>query len=162
MPPPTHFTPISFPHRIPPPLCILPYSQESLPCGRGHFNVGRLAEAIRGPDSSTPHTRTHINLHLSTDAHSAQSLIWLNDMACMFSISLRDLTLSHHQALDKGGRGELSFQALKLCRSALILLVCFIHQSIVFNYYYLQRHFRMLVSPSGSYVMFFISVYLTN
>lgn len=45
------------------------------------------------------HTDTHANLHLNIDTHSEQSLIWLDDMACMFSISLSDITLSHQQPL---------------------------------------------------------------
>lgn len=54
-------SPISFPCRIPHPSPFCQCSQESLPWGRGHFNVGSQAKAIRDPDSSTPstHTQTH-------------------------------------------------------------------------------------------------------
>lgn len=98
--PPPHF--ISFSLSYYPPRSILPCSQESLPWGRGYFNVGSSAKAIREPDSSTlPHTYTHIHTekHTHTHSHCELRLIRPDDMACMFSISLHNLTLSHHQAL---------------------------------------------------------------
>lgn len=114
MPLPAHFTPLSHIFSVldSPPLSLSPCSQESLPWGRGHFNVGSLAKAIRDPDSSTPYRHACKLTLKHTHTRSEESVIGLDDMACMFSISLCDITLSHQQALQakldkaKWGRRE--------------------------------------------------------
>lgn len=131
--PPPHF--ISFSLSYYPPRSILPCSQESLPWGRGYFNVGSSAKAIREPDSSTlPHTYTHI--HTEKHTHTVIVSCVLSDLttwhACspFPSIILHCLTTKHYNPVDKNKWGK---KGGRVTKREPITATLKLHKSVFFS-----------------------------